>query len=166
MAEGLSSRSHDWRRAQPLLEPCRSREEAWAISLLATLSFYPPVSHLYLPLVKPKDYRGQRSWVMLCRDGLPGQRAVQRRTENGGLVGREQWKLNSIGLRSSIPFRSTFSLKLHAAGAIKLMLHLEKGKQEPLRADCNVCARSPHVSEWSSSIYKKIPGEFRVKVLQ
>lgn len=43
--------------------------------------------------------------------------------------GGSKWKLNSIGLHSSIPSRSTFSLKLHAAGAIKLMLHLEKGKR-------------------------------------
>lgn len=42
------------------------------------------------PTGQTQRLQGQRSWVVSCRDGLPEQRVVQRRTENGGLEGWEQ----------------------------------------------------------------------------
>lgn len=44
----------------------------------ATFSFY-PAFYLYLPLVREQKRLGDT----VCRDVLPGQRAVQRRTGNG-----------------------------------------------------------------------------------
>lgn len=100
----------------------------------ATLSFYPPASYLHRPLVKPKDSRGQRRLGdVVHRDGLPGQRAVQRDRKWGSRRDGSKWKLNGTGFPSLIPSLSRFSAKLHASGTIKPMLHLQRAKGKPSR---------------------------------
>lgn len=92
-----------WKRdhppgAMPGEEPGhhQNHAEAGTIDSLTTLSLFPPVFSLYLLLctflyllVKPDDSRDQGSpGEAGHRGGLPRQRAVQRRTENGGAASR------------------------------------------------------------------------------
>lgn len=89
--KGLSSTSHTWRRTWPLPEPCR-------INLPATLSFYRPVSYLYLPLVKCNDSRGED---VRCRNAEMGFLSKEQCGDEQKMGSQEGWEQVEVKQLSS-----------------------------------------------------------------